>query len=253
MPRFITMIAVLFAVGCANNAPDASTEAPPIAEVLAAEGRLPADLERDARSRPDIVIPMLALAPGDRVADIFGGAGYYSEILAGVVGAEGEVLLHNNAAYARFAGPGLARRFDGRSFEAITRLTTEASDLGLGRETLDAAIIIMSYHDLFVVDPENGWPAIDAENFVGQIHRALKPGGRFLIVDHVATAGSGKRAPQNVHRIDPEFARAKIEAQGFTFARESDALSNPADDYTLNVFDPAIRGRTDRFIHVYLK
>ena len=52
-------------------------------------GRMASDLKRDQRSRPDIVIPMLELQPGDRVADIFAGGGYYSELLASVVGREG--------------------------------------------------------------------------------------------------------------------------------------------------------------------
>ena len=58
------------------------------------EGRLVQDVSRDARSKPQKVIPLLRLESGDRVADIFGGGGYYSELLASVVGDDGEVLLH---------------------------------------------------------------------------------------------------------------------------------------------------------------
>ena len=51
--------------------------------------RLVDDLARDGRSKPEVVIPLLNLEPGDRVVDIFGSGGYYSELLATVVGDAG--------------------------------------------------------------------------------------------------------------------------------------------------------------------
>jgi len=110
-----------------------------------------------------------------------------------IAGAVGQVLLQNNQAYRQFVGEALTSRFEGRNPGAITLLNSEAEDLKLGDGTLDAALIIMSYHDLFYDDAELGWPQIDDENFIGQIYASLKPGGRFLIVDHVAQAGSGIR------------------------------------------------------------
>ena len=222
-------------------------------QALAKPGRLPADIERDARSRPDAVLPLLELEPGDRVADVFGGSGYYSELLASLVGPDGEVLLQNNAAYRHFVKDALAARFQNRDPGPITLLDSEADDLGLGVDALDAAIIVMSYHDLFYDDPENNWPRIDDADFVGQIHRALKTGGRFLIVDHAAPAGTGAAATKSLHRIDEAFAIKRLSTQGFRLAGFSEALRNPRDDHRLMVFDPEIRGRTDRFVLVFEK
>ncbi|MEM0954696.1 MAG: hypothetical protein AAGI24_11205 [Pseudomonadota bacterium] len=53
-----------------------------ISAVLAQPGRLPEDIARDTRSRPERILPLLQLKPGDQVADIFGGSGYYSDLLA---------------------------------------------------------------------------------------------------------------------------------------------------------------------------
>jgi predicted methyltransferase len=224
-----------------------------IESVLAYPDRLPQDLERDARSRPDAVIPLLQLEEGDRVADIFGGGGYYSELLAGVVGESGEVLLQNNQAYRNFVGDQLKTRFENRAFKQITRLNSEAGDLKLGSASLDAALIIMSYHDLFYDDAENGWPKIDDVDFIGQIHRALKSDGRFLLVDHAAADGSGADAAQLLHRIDEAFVVDRLKGQGFKLVESSDVLRNGDDDHTLRVFDPPIRGRTDRFVLVFEK
>ncbi len=215
-------------------------------------GRLPADVERDARSRPDQVIPLLALEEGDRVADVFGGSGYYSELLASVVGENGQVILQNNDAYEQFVAQALKARFDGRDLGNISRLVSEADDLKLGTG-LDAALIVMSYHDLFYDDAANGWPQIDDVDFIGQIRAALKPGGRFLIVDHAAPAGTAAAASKSLHRIDEAYAIKRLSSQGFRLVGFSEALRNPDDNHTTLVFDPAIRGRTDRFVLVFEK
>lgn len=222
-----------------------------VEDAMNRQGRLERDLERDNRSHPEAVIPMLGLEEGDTVADIFGGGGYYSELLSVVVGSEGRVLLHNNSAYLQFAGPEIKQRFDGRSFANISRHNHEAEDLNLGVEQLDAAMIIMSYHDLYHV--AEGWPQIDGEHFIRQILHSLKPGGRFLIVDHVAAIGTGKTSAQDLHRIEPEFARKDIENMGFRYLDSNSALRNTTDDYTLTVFDPTVQGKTDRFIMVFEK
>ena len=218
---------------------------------MAKPDRLERDMERDKRSHPEAVIPLLELKEGDRVADIFAGSGYYSELLASVVGDKGEVLLQNNKAYKQFVGDALKQRFDGRDPGAITVLDSEAGDLKLGRGKLDAAIIIMSYHDLFYDESEHGWPQIDDENFMGQIHAALKPGGRFLIVDHAAKAGSGTVYSKSLHRIDEAYAIKRLSSQGFRLVGSSEALRNPADDHTIQVFEDGIRGNTDRFVLVF--
>ena len=128
-------------------------------------------------ARKDLLVicrlALLALEPGDRVADIFAGGGYYSELIATVVGDDGEVLLLNNAAYKAFASKGLAARTEGRDIGSVTIYDREAENLDLGENSLDAALIIMSYHDLYHVDEKNGWRAIDAEDFLGQIHRGV--------------------------------------------------------------------------------
>jgi predicted methyltransferase len=224
-----------------------------VEEAMNKPGRLEADITRDGRSHPEATLALLDLQPGDRVADIFAGGGYYSELIATVVGDDGEVLLLNNAAYKNFAGKALAQRSDGRDMGSVTIYDREAEDLDLGENSLDAALIVMSYHDLYHVDAKNGWRAIDAADFLGQVHRALKPGGRLLIVDHYAAAGTGSASAQDLHRIDVEFAKQDISSYGFSLAGSSDVLRNPDDDYSIMVFDPAVRGKTDRFILVFEK
>jgi predicted methyltransferase len=220
------------------------------AQAVAAPGRSDKDRARDARDNPAEVLAFAAFGPGMRIADIFGGGGYYSEILAHLVGPSGKVLLVNNPPYAAYAAEDLAARFkDGRLAE-VERLVVPSEDLKLGEASLDGALIVMSYHDLYFFDAKE-FPRIDAGQFLEQLRRALKPGGKLLVVDHAATAGSGSAAAQTLHRIDEAFAIKDIESHGFRLVRKYDGLRNPTDDHATLVFDPAVRGHTDRFVHLY--
>ncbi len=122
-----------------------------VSEAISKPGRLQADLQRDIRSKPAAIIPLLNLHPGDRVVDVFGSGGYYSELLASVVGASGEVLLHNNRGFRAWGVNILNDRFNGRTLDNVTQHDREIDNLDLGTSNLNAAILVMAYHDLYVV------------------------------------------------------------------------------------------------------
>jgi predicted methyltransferase len=75
----------------------------------------------------------------------------------------------------------------------------------------------------------------------------------LLVVDHVANADPENKAPTTLHRIDPEVARREIEKAGFRYAGKLDLLRNTSDPHTANVFDAAIRGKTDQFVFKFVK
>jgi predicted methyltransferase len=244
-----TAITILAVAGLALAAEVTSSNH--IAKAIAAEGRSEKDLTRDATSKPAEVLAFFGLEPGDVVIDLFGGGGYYTELAARVVGDEGTVYFHNNQAYIPFVEKEVDQRFADHRLDDVVRLVSEADDLGLPEEQADVVLMIMCYHDLYFVD--DSWPEIDREHFWKQVHASLRPGGTLAVVDHVAEAGTGSSAVQDLHRIDKEYARTDIEAAGFVFEAESDVLRNPDDDHTLIVFDPEIRRKTDRFVYRFTK
>jgi len=223
-----------------------------IEAAVAATERSDRDRERDARDRPAGFMEFAGIAEGMTIADVFGGGGYWSELLARAVGPEGHVRLVNNDAHMNFAKDAEPRLKDGR-LPNVELSVVDTADLGLGSEAFDVILIFMSYHDLYYVDEAGGWPAIDAAGFLRQLHTALKPGGAFLIVDHAAAPDSGSAHAQTLHRIEEAWAKQDIEGHGFKLEGTWDGLRNPGDDLSKLVFDPAVRGKTDRFVHLYRK
>lgn len=224
-----------------------------ISAALANSARTQEDRERDEREKPQQVLEFAGFKKGMVIADVFGGGGYYSEILSEVVGKKGSILLINNAPYDAYAKKDLSVRLANNRLANVQYSIVPTDQLGLAANSLDGALIVMSYHDLFYADEKDGWPAIDAKQFIEQIVDALKPGANFLIVDHAAKDGSGISAAQKLHRIDEQFAIADLKSHGLLWVGSIEALRNPNDDRSTLVFDPAIKGRTDRFVHVYQK
>lgn len=213
--------------------------------------RSAADRERDARDKPAEVLRFAGIQPGMVVADVFGAGGYYSELLARVVGPQGKVHLINNAPYVRFAGRDLETRLADQRLPNVVASVVPNTDLGLAENSLDAAILIMTLHDLFYENLEHGWEQIDRSQFFGQLRRALKPGAVLLVTDHSAAAGKGAELAKSLHRLEEVHGRRELEAHGFVFDGAFEGLRNPADPLDQLVFDPKIRGRTDRWVHRY--
>lgn len=233
-------------------APLAAQQVPDhIAAAIASPERSAKDRERDARDRPAELLAFAGLAPGMKVADVFGGGGYWSEIIARAVGPGGGVTLVNNAPYFNYAQEDLKSRFGEGRLKDVRRRVIETANMDLGRGQFDLILMYMSYHDIYWVEEDAGWPKIDTDRFLVQLHDALKPGGRLLVVDHAAVAGSGSSAASTLHRIDEAFTRNAFAGHGFLFEKEYAGLRNPQDDRTTGVFDDSIRGKTDRFAHLY--
>lgn len=225
-----------------------------VAEALASPQRMAADRPNDPLRRPDLVLEFFGIEPGMTVLDLFSGGGYYTEIVSRLVGPGGRVVAHNNEAYLVFAKDSLAGRFDGERLPNVQRIKAEADDLELPAGTFDAALAMLTWHDFYYLDEANGWPAIDETAMVDKLCAALKPGGVLGVTDHVASAGSDpENAAQTLHRIDPARIRSDLESGCFSFEGEIDVLRNPQDDHSLPMFDPAIRGKTDRVVYRFRK
>jgi predicted methyltransferase len=107
------------------------------------------------------------------------------------------------------------------------------------------------YHDLHT--KLIGAKGATAADFNRAVYERLKPGGFYVIVDHAAAAGAGTSDAQSVHRIEPSSVRKEVEAAGFVLDAESGMLANKDDPHSTKVFDPSIKGKTDRFAYRFVK
>jgi len=218
------------------------------ADALATSSRLPADFERDAARKPGDVLEFFGVETGMDVLDMFSGGGYYTELVSHVVGAEGSVVAHSNEAYLSFVGDEFNTRHEPGRLSNVTVLMAENNELALDEDAFDAILMVLSYHDLYYEAPDRGWASFDVPKLLAELHKGLRPGGLVGIVDHQAEPGSPPTTGNTVHRIDADVVIEEMTAAGFELDDSSDMLQNPDDDYSKNVFDPELRGKTDRFV-----
>ncbi|HTU68559.1 MAG TPA: methyltransferase domain-containing protein [Steroidobacteraceae bacterium] len=209
------------------------------------------DRDRDARDKPAEIMAFAGVKPGMTVLDVFSASGYWTELLAGAVGPNGKVLAINNVPYLQYSKDGIAKRFGDGHLKNVESKVVEASHMYLPPKSADLAIIVMSYHDVFWIDEKEGWPQIDTDGFLKSLKAALKPGGRLLIIDHNAAAGTGKEMAGKLHRLNEDWAKKSLADGGFVFENEYDGLRNKDDQLDKMVFDPAVKGHTDRYVLLY--
>ena len=259
MNKTIFMIAVaLAATACSKRTDEPQTEpvqtAQPQTEisVYAAAvdnpSRPDSDRQRDGGRRPAEVLEFFGIAPGASVLEMFAGGGYYTELLASVVGDSGSVVAHMNETFMSFVGEEFAARHADNRLPNVEILMAENNELALEAGQFDAVTMTLNFHDLYWVAPERGWVQFDVAKLLTELHKGLKSGGTLGIIDHYAAAGSPSETGGTLHRIDPDVVIAAVEAAGFVLDGKSDLLRNMEDDHSKNVFDPDIRGKSDRFV-----
>lgn len=265
MKRAIVTAVVALAVvlgACSQDAPapadeenattDAAAEAAPdtniYADAVASTTRLEGDYARDENRKPAEVLQFMGIQPGMQVLDMFSGGGYYTELLAFVVGENGHVTAHSNKAYLGFVGDEFNARHEEGRLPNVDVLWAENNELELAEGQYDAIMLVLSYHDIYFTPDNDGWPKIDGPKLLAELRKGLKDDGFIGLVDHSALPGSGHEAGNTVHRIDQQLVIAEMAAAGFVVDAESNLLRNPDDDRSVSAFDPSIRGRTDRFV-----
>ena len=220
-----------------------------ITDAINAPDRPAEDKALDAGRKPDQIMAFYEIKPGMKVADIFAGGGYMTELIARIVGPTGKVYSQNGPFPEQFKkiGDAWGERLKEPALKnvvAVSRPYDSPDLLPVEPGSLDAVIIHLNYHDMV------GFK-LNRENVNQAVFKSLRPGGIYGIVDHSAKPGTGDTETTTLHRIDEQFLIKDVEKTGFKLMAASKALRHPEDDRTWNVFKK--RGETDRFMLKFVK
>ncbi|HEX9806445.1 MAG TPA: methyltransferase [Alteraurantiacibacter sp.] len=210
---------------------------------IADAARPDADKESDETRKPGELLAFAQIDEGEMVGDYIMGGGYVTRLLASAVGENGKVYAFTPEEFVAFRAE-YATEQDTvvADYENVEPLRAPIAAPGFP-EPLDTIITVMNLHDLYIPQMPEGTsgPAIAA------LYAALKPGGKLVVVDHSAAAGTGTATTDATHRIDRQTVIDDLTAAGFELEAESALYARPDDPRDANVFDPAIRGKTDQF------
>jgi predicted methyltransferase len=242
----------LVAISCAGSPAWAQGVPGYIAAALGDPHRPADQVARDAARRPDAILAFTGVKPGQHVADFVPGGGYFTRLFADAAGPGGRVWAIIPEQMARACAPSEFAGTHALEHDAAypnVRVLVEPAEILATPERLDLVFSAQNYHDLH----DHYFEGLDVGRINRAVFRALKPGGVYVVIDHVAEPGSGLRDTERLHRIDPEAIKRELRVAGFVFEAETPILRNPDDDHSLAVFDPTIRGHTDQVVFRFRK
>ena len=229
-------------------APLAAAQASTPAYVTAAvadPARPKTDVATDALRDPADTLAFAGVKPGMSVAELFPGGGYYTRMLADVVGPKGHIVGIENAGWkgavkadqAMLAEPGHTRvQLDVETFGQMTV-----------PEPVDLFWITQNYHDLKIAQ----YGQVDIAAFNRKVFETLKPGGVYFILDHQANSGITTEQIAKLHRVEKATVIREVTAAGFKLVGEGKFLNRASDDHTKPIFD--LKGETDQYALKFVK
>jgi ubiquinone/menaquinone biosynthesis C-methylase UbiE len=204
------LAALLFTAGAARSAvaqtPARSPQRPP---AQTGEGN------RESWQRVPDVITALGIVEGSHVADVGAGDGFFTTRLAKVVGDGGRVYAVD---ISKNTLDRLTRRVTDAGLTNVQAILGTPSDPKLPQATLDAALIVNAYHEMR-----------EHQAMLAAIRRALKPGGRLVIVESVMLAQKNvaRSVQESRHQLAAHFAQQDAIEAGFAIARFEDPFTRP--------------------------
>ena len=206
---------------------------------LASPDRPAKDKERDAARKPIETIQFAGIKTGQTVLEVIAVGGWFTEVLSAAVGPTGKVYAQNPTFFTGRPGFAEAEKAQDDRLKNVTPIHGDLPDASL-KGKADVALTALNLHDIYNSAGEDAAVAL-----CKGVYEDLKPGGTFIVIDHVGIAGQDNKM---FHRIELAQAKAVLAKAGFKIDAESDLLKNPKDDHTKGVRDPSVQGHTDQFM-----
>jgi predicted methyltransferase len=206
------------------------------------------------QSKQSELIKFARVEAGSTVIDVYPGDGDWTRLFSGIAGPKGRVYSFVPAEVAHFKNNPVGRiqtlaKEPGR--ENVEAVSADLLAMPEATQPADVLWLHLFYHDLHTELMQA--KGATAAQFNRAVYERLRAGGRYVIIDHAAAVGTGTSRAQSLHRIEPAFVRGEVEAAGFVLDAESAMLANKDDPHSIKVFDPSIKGQTDRFAYRFVK
>jgi len=175
-----------------------------------------------------------------RVLDVAAGGGYTSQLLALAVAPNGTLWAQREQ-----PGAALTKRLADQPQANFVPVYRPFEDpVPPDAPKLDLITLVLNYHDI-------SYLPVDRAKMNQRLFAALKPGGRFVVVDHSALPGTGITTGKSLHRIEEAFVVDEIRKAGFVLDAEGTFLRNAADPRDVTSNQPKIP--TDKFALRFVK
>jgi len=239
MKTFAALALVSAITACAiNTAQESPVSAERYRVLLADPVRTERDRGMDERRHPVELLQFAGVKPGMRVLDVATGGGYTSQLLALAVGPSGKLWAQTPQ-----PGPALKERLAANPQAGIAVVARPFDDpVPPEAAPLDLVTLILNYHDI-------SYLPVDRDAMNRKLFAALKPGGRYVVVDHSALPGTGITAGKTLHRIEEAFLVAEVQRAGFVLDGEAAFMRNAADSRDQSSNLPG----SDRFVLRFVK
>ncbi|MBU6252241.1 MAG: methyltransferase domain-containing protein [Alphaproteobacteria bacterium] len=189
------LAAAALAAGCNQHTASQATDFPaadrPVAPIISA--RWSNEESRDRLDEAERIMDLAAIQPGMTVADIGAGEGYYTIRLAQRVGPKGRVLAQDIIPAVRDK---LAERVNRERLDNVSVRLGAPADPRLPQKSFDRVLMVHMYHEIAA-----------PYQFLWNLHPAMKPGGRVIIVD-------ADRPTEN-HGTPPLLLQCELAATGY--------------------------------------
>jgi len=164
-------------------------------------------VNRDQWQQPEKVIAALTLRPGDQVADLGAGGGYFTFKLAKAVGPAGKVYAVD---IDREMTDLIAQRAQKESAQNVETIVAQADNPLLPTTGVDLILTVNTYHHI-------GERIVYLKN----LQKYLRPGGRIAVIDFDRRAWFEGLLR---HYTPTDFIKREMEQAGYTLQQEHDFL-----------------------------
>lgn len=217
-----------------------------IEAAMTGEIRTAEEKARDEERKPRQTLEFFGLRDDMRVLELIPSGGWFTKILAPVLADKGELYVAIGTARAIEPMirdvPALAKvkvaQTDAKFVPAAGQMGKfDLADFSLGVKDLDLVLTFRNYHNLTPA----GRASLNRAVFA-----ALKPGGRYGILDHTRRHNEPETA-ENWRRMDPVLVIREVQAAGFVLEDFSNLHYIPDDELRYEVARRSVKGNSDRF------